>query len=117
MTEHEFCLWVAKWIFEWQNEYNELDGAFCEVACRKLNKLGIVTKNDDEWHFEDEDHNSITMIDAVKKGTWRDKKVTIKKAHGIAYGRWGCSVCKVKQPHKSNFCPNCGADMREVQRF
>lgn len=45
-------------------------------------------------------------------GKWLDKKITIKKAHGIAYGRWGCSVCKVKQPHKSNFCPNCGADMR-----
>ena len=51
----------------------------------------------------------------LQKGTgkWLDKKTTIKKAHGIAYGRWGCSVCKVKQPHKSNFCPNCGADMRE----
>ena len=110
MTERDFCLWTAKWIFEYQNEYNTLDGAFCEVACRKLNKLGIVTKNDSDWIFEDESH--IPMIDATKKGTWRDKKTTIKKAHGIAYGRWGCSSCKAKQPHKSNFCPNCGADMR-----
>ena len=49
-----------------------------------------------------------------KAGKWLDKKTTIKKAHGIAYGRWGCSVCKLKQPHKSNYCPNCGADMREL---
>lgn len=46
-------------------------------------------------------------------GKWLDKKITIKKAHGIAYGRWGCSVCKAKQPHKSNYCPNCGAKMIE----
>lgn len=48
-----------------------------------------------------------------KSGVWHDKKMTIKKAHGMAYGRWSCSVCKTKQPHRSNFCPNCGADMRE----
>lgn len=48
-----------------------------------------------------------------KSGVWHDKKMTIKKAHGLAYGRWSCSACKTKQPHKSNFCPNCGADMRE----
>lgn len=54
-------------------------------------------------------------VDAVpkKRGVWRDKKMTIKKAHGLAYGRWSCSACKAKQPHRSNFCPNCGADMRE----
>lgn len=58
------------------------------------------------------------MRDATKMtrettaGTWLDKKITIKKAHGMAYNRWSCSVCKAKQPHKSNFCPNCGADMR-----
>lgn len=37
---------------------------------------------------------------------------TIKGAHGLAYGRYGCSVCKRKFPAKSNFCPDCGADMR-----
>ena len=66
--------------------------------------------------------NYALMIDRLRhlrkqmpkgKGKWLDKRVTIKGAHGLAYGRWGCSVCKVKQPHKSNFCPNCGADMRE----
>lgn len=68
------------------------------------------------------DHGA--LINAIKNGTplpkrtgkWLDKKTTIKKAHGIAYGRWGCSVCKVKQPHKSNFCPNCGADMQRGEQ-
>lgn len=47
-----------------------------------------------------------------KTGRWLDKKTTIKGGHGLAYGRYGCSVCKKKQPSKTDFCPNCGADMR-----
>ena len=45
------------------------------------------------------------------KGKWLDKKMTIKGAHGMAYGRYACSVCKKKFPNKSNYCPNCGAEM------
>lgn len=45
-------------------------------------------------------------------GKWLDKKMTIKGGHGLAYGRYECSVCKKKQPSKTDFCPNCGADMR-----
>lgn len=62
-----------------------------------------------------------TLLKAIKKGTplphgkWLDKKMTIKGSHGLAYGRYGCSVCKKKQPSKTNFCPNCGADMRESE--
>lgn len=48
------------------------------------------------------------------KGKWLDKKMTIKGAHGMAYGRYACSVCKKKFPNKSNYCPNCGAKMMEV---
>jgi hypothetical protein len=42
---------------------------------------------------------------------WLDKKMTIKGAHGMAYGRYACSVCKKKFPNKSNYCPDCGAKM------
>ena len=49
------------------------------------------------------------------KGKWLDKKTTIKGAHGLAYGRYSCSVCKRKQPSKTNFCPNCGAKMVVVE--
>ena len=61
------------------------------------------------------------LVQKIKNGTplphgkWLDKKMTIKGSHGLAYGRYGCSVCKKKQLSKSNFCPNCGADMREVK--
>ena len=47
------------------------------------------------------------------RGKWHDKTIKIKGAHGLAYGRYGCSTCKKKFPNKSNYCPNCGADMSE----
>ena len=50
------------------------------------------------------------------KGKWLDKKITIKGTHGLAYGRYGCSVCKRKFPAKSNFCPDCGAKMEVVEK-
>ena len=45
------------------------------------------------------------------QGKWLDKKTTVKGGRGLTYGRYGCSVCKKKQPYKSDFCPNCGAEM------
>ena len=50
-TEHwrDFAVWVAKEIFDDEWEYNK--DAFAEIACRKLNKLGIVKANGDEWEL------------------------------------------------------------------
>lgn len=39
-----------------------------------------------------------------KKGEWTD-------IGGII--RWGCPLCHHAYEHRYNFCPNCGADMRE----
>lgn len=39
-----------------------------------------------------------------KKGEWDD-------IGGVL--RYGCQFCHHAQERKSNFCPNCGADMRE----
>lgn len=30
---------------------------------------------------------------------------------------WQCSLCGQYLPSKANFCPNCGADMREPPKF
>ena len=44
----DFVMWVANEIFDtW--EYNK--DAFAEIACRKLNKLGIVKANGDKWEL------------------------------------------------------------------
>ena len=50
-TEHwkDFAVWVAKEIFDDEWEYNK--DAFAEIACRKLNKLGIVKAKGDEWEL------------------------------------------------------------------
>jgi len=50
-TEHwkDFVLWVAEEIFDENWEYNK--DAFAEIACRKLEKLGIVRANGDKWEL------------------------------------------------------------------
>lgn len=40
----DFAVFVGWSIFD-----DELDGFFCEAACRKLYKLGIVSKNEENW--------------------------------------------------------------------
>lgn len=43
----QFAKWVASEIFDDNWEYNK--DAFAELACRKLEKLGIVIAKGDEW--------------------------------------------------------------------
>jgi len=32
--------------------------------------------------------------------------------HGNCWHIWKCSKCEYKTEHRSNYCPNCGAEMR-----
>ena len=58
----DFAIFVAKEIFyEW--EYNK--DAFAEIACRKLNKLGIVKANGDQWELA-EPYEGMTNGDVVE---------------------------------------------------
>jgi len=50
----DFAKFVAREIFDPDFE-NGGQYAFAELACRKLYKLGIVTKADDKWIFVYED--------------------------------------------------------------
>ena len=45
----QFAKWVAREIFDDNWEYNK--SAFAEIACRKLEKLGIVQAKGDEWEL------------------------------------------------------------------
>ena len=45
----QFAKWVASEIFDEMWEYNK--DAFAEIACRKLEKLGIVRVKGDEWEL------------------------------------------------------------------
>ena len=46
----DFANWVAKEIMS--ENFEEDVGVFIEVACRKLYKLGIVKKEDNQWVYE-----------------------------------------------------------------
>ena len=58
-----------------------------------------------------EDINAIPAADVrpVKRGEW--SRIDYKP-HGHDYQ---CSVCQFKNDEPNNFCPNCGADMREKE--
>lgn len=50
-----------------------------------------------------------TVETEQKKGKWI---YTDEAMFGNPYGSYKCSVCDNGMPHETNFCPNCGADMR-----
>lgn len=53
---------------------------------------------------------SSANVRPVVSATWYDDGL-----YGMIEGRfYSCPVCKAQNVGKSNFCPNCGADMREV---
>lgn len=52
----QFAKWVATEIFDDMWEYNK--DAFAEIACRKLEKLGIVRAKGDEWELIEEQERS-----------------------------------------------------------
>lgn len=43
----------------------------------------------------------------IIKGEWLEIENSLKK--------YKCSICGKEKQYKDNFCPNCGADMREVK--
>ena len=53
MKTYAFAQWVADEIFDDMWEYNK--DAFAEIACRKLEKLGIVRQDGNEWVKESEE--------------------------------------------------------------
>lgn len=54
----EFCEWVADTVLYEDFEDKWTLGAFAEVACRKLHKLGFVRKDGDYWTAEPIKHGS-----------------------------------------------------------
>lgn len=53
-----------------------------------------------------------------KRGKWVDIGMWLEgrkygKEHGEMIDAYSCDYCGYNQYHKTNFCPNCGTDMRE----
>ena len=50
-----------------------------------------------------------------KRGEWIDVRYDDEEIVGGWYTIPKCSVCEEEAPYKSNFCFNCGADMRGAE--
>lgn len=51
-------------------------------------------------------------VQPVKRGKW---KFTEKLILGNHLGSYQCSECMYRVPCEENYCPNCGADMRNKE--
>ena len=52
---------------------------------------------------------AISMLpSAVKHGKWEWQDSPV---FGNPYGSYICALCQNTMPHKTNYCPNCGAKM------
>jgi hypothetical protein len=49
-----FCIWVAREVIN-EESWEVNSESFAEIACRKLNKLGIIDKQGDCWVFKEEE--------------------------------------------------------------
>lgn len=56
-----------------------------------------------------------TVADArpVVRARWQYKTITIPGGKGQTYAKWCCTACKGKAKKRTNFCSNCGAEMKE----
>ena len=65
--------------------------------------IDAVTPFDDEYRIRDAIENLPSAQPERKRGQWLD-----------GYKRQTCSLCKGKGVRSWNYCPYCGANMREV---
>lgn len=47
MALEEFAEWITEWVFK--DSFEEESGAFAELACRRLARLGYVVKEGENW--------------------------------------------------------------------
>ena len=95
-----------------EKEYIERE-AVIETIKNLYPSIPFVKLNIDKWHEKNkaymECETAIEKIPAadvrpVKRGRWE-----YNPGDNIPY----CSECMMPQDSEGNFCPNCGADMRE----
>lgn len=47
----------------------------------------------------------------VRHGRWYQKRISVPKGKGQTYLVWACSLCHKHEKKRSDYCPNCGAEM------
>ena len=128
MRKEENLHWLDVEIQTWENECQSkhpikealyaarkaLEKEPCEDAVSRKSVIAIIQNH--WWNCRDIDKlvNELPPVtpQEPRKGHWED----IKNKNGTVIAA-RCSRCGKSPKHaiKSDFCPNCGADMREVE--
>lgn len=58
-------------------------------------------------------NSPVADVAPVKRAKWHQKRIYVAKAKGHSYCVWACSNCHKQAKERSNYCPDCGTDMRE----
>lgn len=83
-------------------EYSELKGRYDGCPLVEVPPHGRLI--DADALIQDKDIDPFSAADVVerKRGRWK----------GAGMGDYYCSICQRLMNPRTNFCPNCGADMR-----
>ncbi len=81
----------------------------------KGNQTGIYCSYCGKWlKWADKDEQNLRMKQEPRKGHWITTSDYLTTAYGsVDYVK--CSCCGEDSLEEGNFCPNCGADMRESE--
>ena len=66
------------------------------------------------WAHERMERIPAADVRPVMRARWQYKTITVPGGKGQTYAKWCCTACKGKAKERTNYCPNCGADMRET---
>lgn len=69
----------------------------------------------DPWWYEGSTRQIFEGVKQLPSAQRKGKWVYDDEAYpgGNPYGHYECDQCAESVPHKTNYCPNCGAYMRE----
>lgn len=93
------------------NEYIEREA----VLALLKDDREVCADSKEELKYIREDIRSIPAADVrpVVRAIWQYKTTTVPGGKGQTYAKWCCTACKGKAKERTNFCPNCGAEMEE----
>lgn len=85
---------------------NQINNEYVQKGYLKtyLANRGIKVVDYDEWEH---------LCDCIDDAKAADVRENVRGEWIDFWDRYRCSVCNMEGTYEENFCPNCGADMRE----
>ena len=77
-------------------------------VCHCLERICEDTETDFDYVYSRTADIPPADVRPVVRGKWK-----FKNTDALTSKAWTCSVCGLRKVFMTNFCPNCGADMRE----